>query len=320
MAISPAGQFDYVVPLTRRGEHEWGGRAMPPTETKYHPGIVGRQPDVVLSADTITLHRTEDALTFALDPHYRRWRQPRLRESFKVGPLLARVVEQSDVLHIHRGGTAEVGLVLSRQGVLVMALGAVRPGALGDGNTFTEDSRAGEVSLYGVRNSLDDPDWLFVWLNTSEADIETLAGRVDAVEGNRLLIAIAGEDPNARWQLNHRLATPSRGSRHRSACYYIDVDGRFATREQWLAYIRQLPQTRPLDLHIHFQLGTVSKVVLEHEYVSQTPWHLFVQRVYTPGLPGDLSQLAIVREHRGVTREMVLEAARTISSRSIVLE
>jgi tetratricopeptide (TPR) repeat protein len=135
MAISPAGQFDYVVPLTRRGEHDWGGRAMPPTETKYHPGIVGRQPDVVLSADTITLHRTEDALTFALDPHYRRWRQPRLRESFKVGPLLARVVEQSDVLHIHRGGTAEVGLVLSRQGTLIMALGAVRPGALGEPDT-----------------------------------------------------------------------------------------------------------------------------------------------------------------------------------------
>ena len=201
-----------------------------------------------------------------------------------------------------------------------MALGAVRPGAIGDGNTFTEDSRAHEVSLYGVRNSLDDPNWLFVWLNTSEADIATLAGRVESVEGKRLLIAIAGEDPKARHELNHRVATPSRHNHPRSACLYVDVDERFATREQWLAYIRQLPQTRPLDLHINFQLGTVSKVVLEHEYVCQTPWHLFVQRVYTPGLPGDLSQLAIVREHRGVTREMVLEAARAISSRSIVLE
>jgi hypothetical protein len=30
---------------------------MPPTDTKYHAGLVGRQPDVMLSADTITLHR-----------------------------------------------------------------------------------------------------------------------------------------------------------------------------------------------------------------------------------------------------------------------
>jgi hypothetical protein len=50
--------------------------------------------------------------------------------SFGVGPLLARVVEQSDVLRIYRGGTAEVGLVLSRQSALIMALGAVRAGTL----------------------------------------------------------------------------------------------------------------------------------------------------------------------------------------------
>jgi hypothetical protein len=103
MAISPAGEFDYVVPLTRRGEHDWGGRAMAPTETKYHPGLVGRQPDVALSADTITLHRTENALKFLLDPHYRFWGRPRSRVSFKVGPLLARVAEQGDDLRIHRG-------------------------------------------------------------------------------------------------------------------------------------------------------------------------------------------------------------------------
>src|SRR5262245_23857338 len=162
MSISPAGQFDYAVPLTSRGEHDWGGRAMPPTETKFHAGLVGRQPDVTLSADTITLHRTENARNFLLDPHYRSWGKPRSRVSFKVGPLLARVVEQSDVLYIHRGGTAEVGLVLSRQGALITAVGAVRAGALGDGNTFTEDSRARELSLYGVRHSLDDPSWSFV--------------------------------------------------------------------------------------------------------------------------------------------------------------
>ena len=142
---------------------------MPPTETKYHPGLVGQQPDVALSADTITLHRTENVQKLPPDPHYRFWGQPRSGVSFKVGPLLAHVVEQSDVLHIHRGGTAEVGLVLSGHGALIMALGAVRAGALGDGNTFTEDSGEQEVSLYGVRHSLDDPKWSFVWLGTSEA-------------------------------------------------------------------------------------------------------------------------------------------------------
>jgi hypothetical protein len=36
--------------------------------------------------------------------------------------------------------------------------------------------------------------------------------------------------------------------------------------------------------------------------------------VFTPGLPGQLSQLAIVRNHPAVSKEMVIESARMIAS------
>ena len=164
---------------------------MPPTETKYHPGLVGQQPDVALSADTITLHRTENVQKLPPDPHYRFWGQPRSGVSFKVGPLLAHVVEQSDVLHIHRGGTAEVGLVLSGHGALIMALGQSGPAPLVTAirSPKTRASKRGQP--YGVPTASTTPSGRsFGWVRRKP---RTATG---AVSGSRA--ALSRSDPRRR--------------------------------------------------------------------------------------------------------------------------
>jgi hypothetical protein len=112
--------------------------------------------------------------------------------------------------------------------------------------------------------------------------------------------------------MNHRVSAfrlSSEGGR-----WFVDVDERFTSQEQWLAYLRALPKRRPNDLWIRFTFKDASIVLREGEYGFTNPWHLFVRRVFTPGLPGQLSQLAIVRNHPAVSKEMVIESARMIAS------
>ena len=49
------------------------------------------------------------------------------------------------------------------------------------------------------------------------------------------------------------------------------------------------------------------------KYTFRAPWHLFVAKVFTPGIPGELSQLAVGREHPMLTAQMVV----SISTRLI---
>jgi hypothetical protein len=76
--------------------------------------------------------------------------------------------------------------------------------------------------------------------------------------------------------------TPSR-LKSRSLRRYVEAGERFRTEEAWRAYIRGLPPSRPTYLYIEFRLGTARYVVGEGNYAFQASWHLFVERVYTPG-------------------------------------
>jgi hypothetical protein len=88
-------------------------------------------------------------------------------------------------------------------------------------------------------------------------------------------------------------------------------------KDDWLHYLRSLPRTRPTDLWLRISVDGVSTILQEGAYVFARPWHLFVQNVFRPGLPGEWSQLAVARDHPALTREIVIESTQTIASRRI---
>lgn len=173
--------------------------------------------------------------------------------------------------------------------------------------------------MYRLADRLHRPDTTFVWVDVSDLQYQTVFENIPHMATPRLIIAIAGKDPEQRRRVNNRICeAPSRP--RGGSCTFYDVDARFASREQWLEYLRSLPDARPSDLWIRIGVDGVETVVHEDEYVFRSPWHLFVQMVCRPGVPGEWSQLAIVRQHPPVTRQMVIDAAQLIASRPINFE
>jgi hypothetical protein len=105
---------------------------------------------------------------------------------------------------------------------------------------------------------------------------------------------------------------------------------RFVSARRWTRSLKTVTccacpvgarQTLPLrysgDLYIRFGLNGALHDVHEGEYAFTTPWHLFIEKVFTPGIPGEWSQLAIAREHPTVTAQMIVDSTKDIASRRI---
>lgn len=312
MAIPPCGTFEYEALLTRTRSGAWGGRAAPAPKDARHPGLAGDSPMVEIAGGLLTLRCTESPLRF-VKRHYREWGPPASRVGFRIGDALEAVMEDGDRCRVSRDGSGDSGLTLFRGDDLVMALGAVTRHLLEGRIGIEEDPRAREGELYHLPATLAERGTTLVWLHTADPRLdETIAG-IPALPGDRLVIAIAGSDVAERRQLNNRVATSLPQLSH-AGRYYEDVDSRFSTREQWLEYLRQLPKKRPTDLYIRFDLDGQSIEVREKEQAFVPPWHLYVAKVYTPGVPGEPSHVGIVREHPGVTAQMVAASTDQIAS------
>jgi hypothetical protein len=183
--------------------------------------------------------------------------------------------------------------------------------------TVHEDPRAAEVNLSRVIKTIDRPDTTLVWLDPADPNFEATINTLPELPGERLVIAITGRNAEERRQVNWRVAG-SPFSTHASR-EFVSVEPRFANCEQWLAYLRQLPRVRPHDLYLRFRFDGEDIDVCEGEQAFKRPWHLFVAKVYTPGLPGEWSQLAIVREHRAIDIQMVIDSTRMVASGHIEL-
>lgn len=308
--IAPSGCFTYTV-ILQGSPGRWHGLAQPASDPARHPGVVGDQPQLELVDGTLTLKCSESWISRKRNRHYSEWGPPASEVRLAVGGVVEAVARHGDVLTVYRTGTGDCGVELRTGGELKTSLGAVR----GDeAIRIEEDPRAHETRLYGVAAILDADDTSLVWVGGSDPPHESVIRRIQGLPAGRWVIAIAGQDPEARRRMNHRISAirlpPEGGAR-----WYVDVDERFTSRDKWLSYLRSLPKRRPNDLWIRFTAGNVSITLKEGDYGFMDPWHLFVQRVFTPGLPGELSQLAIVRSHPTVNKEMVIESAQTIASR-----
>ena len=311
MAIPAASCFDYEAPLTRSRSGGWTGLAVPTANQSVHPGLAGDQPTLELAGGTVTLRRTESVLG-RFKSHHQSWGTSPSQVSFRVGEALEAVVEDGDLLCVSRGGTTDLSATLCRSNYLVMGLGAVAHRRLGPGVTIQEDPRANDVDLYHLTTTLDRPDTTLVWLDSSDPHVDEALSELSRPPGTGLVIAIAGPDSEERRQLNWRAAALASGAH--TSCEFVDVDSRFTTRETWLDYLRQLPKTRPRDLSIRFGFDGQDIDVREGEYAFREPWHLFVAKVYTPGIPGEWSQLAVARKHRVLTAQMVVDSTELIAS------
>jgi hypothetical protein len=200
-----------------------------------------------------------------------------------------------------------------------MGLGAIAEQRLGTEVTIHEDARAFEMELYHLAATLDRADTTLVWLNSVDPDVDATIAALQYLPGTRLVVAIAGPDREKRKRMNRPVTEALMESRHtsRESVNIVDVDSRFTTSEQWIEYLRQLPKTRPSDLYVRFRLNGHEIDVHEGEQTVHKPWYLFVAKVYTPGVPGELSQLAVAREHCAITRQMVVDSTRLIASRNI---
>ena len=308
MSIAPVGQFDYEVVLSW-GAGKWSGRAAPARDSR-HPGLVGARPNLELSDGVVALHRTESA--FFVAAAYSQFERPASWISLRVGAAVEALAAEGDRLRLRRGGTGDIGITLVRNDAFILGLGAVVGLPLAPSMTVHEDPRAAEVDLYHVIRTIDRPGTTLVWLDPADQNFETTINSLRQLPGERLVVAITGPSAGERRAVNRRVAGPPFSS-HASR-EFVDVEPRFATCEQWVAYLRQLPKVRPNDLYLRFSFEGGDIDVREGEQAFKRPWHLFVAKVQTPGLPGEWSQLAIVREHHAIDIQTVIDSTRMVAS------
>ena len=310
--ISPAGWCHYRVVLGRSASGVLEGRAERNSDPDRHPGICGDRPHITLADDRVVLRSTSTArVVQILRPGGRvDWGPPSSEARLQIGAVFEAIAREGDELQVARGGTGDIALALFRGDELQIAAGALRELDLRGAVAVEEDPRVNDEDVSGVTAWLAEPASEVVWVNADDG-AERAVAAVSAARGSIFVIAIAGRDPVVRRQLSHRLAGPLTG--RAQSRRFIDVDGRFTQREQWLDYVRNLPQTPPRDLWVKARVGEIAATLHEGESVFAAPWHLHLVRVGRRGLPGTLTQLAVVREHPALTRNLIVDSIEVIA-------
>jgi hypothetical protein len=235
-----------------------------------------------------------------------------------VGSALGSILEKGDVVRLSRYGTADLAISVRNGQDVKIGLGAVGISHLGPRISVEDDTRARETSLLSVIRSLDKPDTTLIWLNVADVDREVARRDIQNAPPGRVVTAIPGPDPDARLQMHPRISD-LRGPLPpgRSSYRYVNVDARFKTPQEWVQYVHTRPRTRPDDLWLRVNIDGASTTVREGNYALVDPWHIFVQKVYEPGVPGELSQLGIARTSPAITEKALIESTQAVASRRI---
>lgn len=307
--IGPGGTFHHEAVLRRRPGGVWRGRAEPARIDVGHPGMAGRRPLVDLCGDRVTLRRSESIFA-RLNEHYQRWGQPASRVSFAVGPVVSAVVEDGDLLRVTRAGTGDFIVTLTRGQRCLVALGAI-VGQLGPTILLEEDPSPERREGWLAARLLDAPGTNFVWLDSSDSEIERQVDAMVEHRGKRLVVAIAGPDPQTRMRLNRQVAERSR--RLFASMSFFDVPEHFATRDAWLASVHR-PIPSGADALIRFTMAGKVVELRPGESAWLEPWHLHVARVGQFGGDGRLSSAGMALAHPAVTTEMLVTSSDAVAS------
>ena len=189
------------------------------------------------------------------------------------------MIEDGDVLRVSRFGTGDFAATLFRGGDFILGLGALRWMPLPDGMSIEEDPRAAEVELYHFAADIRRPGTAFVWMDSSDPNVDAAIANLDYLAGEMGIIAFTGRDPAKYTEVRRRVSERLPGSL--SSCFYVDVPGRFTTQQEWLSYLDQLPTSRQPDMYIRFHLGGVQVDVREGDTRSARPgisvWRRFTR-------------------------------------------
>ncbi|HEY7475309.1 MAG TPA: hypothetical protein VH679_09890 [Vicinamibacterales bacterium] len=310
MVIHPSGLFDHTAVLRRDHTGVWRGRAGPNEQDET---LVGDTPQVELAGGTLTLVRTQ----FEWPGVFRRDRDPlTARVALPVGPAFEAVLQDEDEIRTLREGTGDLAATLTRNGQLQIALGAVHGLLASAGITVEMDPRARDVDFYGVARMVKRPDVKLFWLDPGDPNLELHLAEINHVSPDvqTVIVVARGGDRAKLRDLNQRVFSPRRP--HGSWWFEVAPE-RVRTESDLMAYLEQLPGTRPEDLWLRFTIDGRTHEVREGEYQQQDPWHLFVARVYTPGIPGELSQLGVARVHPALSAETFTSSVRRIATGSL---
>jgi hypothetical protein len=314
--IHPSGLFDYQIPLRRRGDGAWYGQALRHADERQHPGLVGECPHLVLSAGVVTLTCSESVTQRLRRAVYRDGYRPTSEVVFEVGPAIERVAEDGALLRVTRAGTGDLGALLLHDHRVALAIGNVDH-RLRDLIELEYDPRVDDDRLYWVKYSLMQPETHLVWLDAEHVDVEATREHMRNLPEGSLQFAVRGEGGEATSRLNSELMEYASQLRRFSSATWTQVAPSFQTRDEWVAYVRALPDRRPDDLHVLFRLGGAEVKLREGEYAFQAPWHLYLQQIRRRGVPGQHTQIGVAREHPGLDKAAIVESTERIASRTI---
>jgi hypothetical protein len=297
MAIPRASCYHYHTVVHADRDGNWSGTA----DDDGSPSLLGSRPSVVVTNGRVTI--------------IRRWAGAAASTaSFDAGEALRAVLREGDRLACWRGGTAEIGVSVTRAGSLVLGLGTLG-GAPGGDITIDHDPRIEERTLAGDLRYLDRPGTHFLWLDPHRPS--ELAARLRELDGdftgvNRLAIVVRSDDSAVIRELNRR--TMGRPRPGLSSAMFLTAAERFSTLEEWLHYGRSLSTERPRDLWLRIRSGSRDCLVPEGRTVTCDGWLVHVLRVYEPGLPGRQSQLGLVQADAGVTQAILERSTSAVAT------
>jgi hypothetical protein len=314
MAILAAARFAYTVTLRRGEDGVWRGRADP---ADAPPHLVGDTPDVAIAGGMLTMDNPSPG------------RRPSLshidgpmasKALIHIGEALETVLHDEDVLWMHRGAMADVGLVLMRGGSLVFALGAETTWLRRLGIIVETDPRADDVRFYDMQSLLDQPDSQLVWLDPSSPHYESQLAELDRIPPHVRTVSIAAraDDWATSSAVNRRAVGPDR--RRAWGFNFERVDTRFQTRDDFIAHLRTLPKQRPNDLFLRFTVDGRQHEIREGESVLREPWLFCVCRVASPDDPWSSTHIGVARAHPALTADALRASARLIWEKHIQIE
>lgn len=305
MAIHSSGCYDYQTVLHAARGGVWTGIA----DDDGSESLVGSRPSVLVAGGRVTMTgRRRGTLTPSETS----------TASFDGGEALSAVLHEGDELRCWRGGTAEIGLSVTRSGSLVLGLGTLGRTPGGD-ITIDPDPRVEDTVQARDFRYLNRPGTRIVWLDPDRpAELEARLRQLDGdLAGVKLLAIVARTNDHAvRSDLNRR--TMGRPRPRLAAMMFLTVEKRFSSLDEWLEYVRGLSPERPRDLWLRVRSGTRECLIPEGTTAMFEGWLVHVLRVYEPGLPGTLSQLGLVAADAGVTPAM-LEGSTAAIAKGVML-
>ena len=212
-----------------------------------------------------------------------------------------------------------MALTIMRNGSLVLGIGSLVGLPLGRQVEVDDDIRIKEMHLYELANDFDriaglesDVIWIELGQGNLTAQLEAMK-RIPRSEHS--IVAIKGvlskeEERIVAPGLYDKLLTYDVAD----STFYYEIDAGFADKQAWINYVKELPRSRPKDLHLSFAIGSERIELCEAEEAFIGEYYARVQRVYRTGVPGELSSLAIARMSPALTKEIVIESSKVMEN------